>query len=462
MISLILILILIITFLILKRQYQFVFFSIAALFPLTLGGIGSIPSLLVIEWIPLVTFLFLINQLVSVKSTRHQLGTLKFRGIEIFIFALLILITWIIISYINNEILAEKIRTDSSTGIKRTYFNVFNNVLIFFTTIIFFASQYEKISVEKFLKSILYITLLIGFIRLFTFYFHIKFPLFTGFFAYSGLQAEGAQRFAGLDVVAMIGISAQFSLYVYKNKLNFFILLILLIFLFLSGGRTPMVGVVISSIIFSFLFLPKNFIYLIFIVGIFFLIAIIFLPDSFFEAQITRLSTFKQSGFMGMDEWRGMAWNFLLKNFMAYPIFGKGISDYSGFIYTKDPITEIFVRRQLFSGGHGAYFSLLGILGIGGITYFVIMVYGGIILSFKKIKRYATFNQPKTAISIFCFMMLIMEAVYSVTGPNGLSDIQCIFYIVGLICAIRVMENVPEKIQDKSETYLSKIEVNKY
>ena len=59
-------------------------------------------------------------------------------------------------------------------------------------------------------------------------------------------------------------------------------------------------------------------------------------------------------------------------------------------------------------------------------------------------------------------MLLLIAAVWVVTGHNALSDVQYIFYIVGLICAIRVMENSPEKIQNKNEKYSSKIEINNY
>ena len=466
MLSLILIPISIIIFRKLNRNYQFVIFSITALYPLSFGNLGSIPYLFVIEWLTIVVFLSLINQLVPLYSFNKKLKTLKFKGIGIFIFAFSILIIWSIVSYINNEILAQINIIGAETRIKRLYFDMFNNILLFFTTVIFFASQYEKISVEKFLKAILYVTLLIGFVRIYTFLHQIDTPLVAGFFNYNtgGVKNVGgvAQRFAGLDYATMIGIPALFGLYVYKNKLNFFLLIIFLVFLFLSGSRTVMVGFTLSIVIFSFLFLPKNFIYFIVSGCILFLIAVIFLPQTFFEGQVTRLSSFQNAGFLGQDIWRGTAWYLYLKSFIANPIFGKGISDYTGFIYSSFPGTEHFVRQQLFSGGHGAYFSLLGIFGIGGITYFVILVYGGIILSFKKIKQYAAFNQDKTAIAIFCFMLLIISAVYSITGPNGFSDVPHIFYTVGLICAIRVMENSSEKIQDKNENYSSKIEINNY
>ncbi len=89
---------------------------------------------------------------------------------------------------------------------------------------------------------------------------------------------------------------------------------------------------------------------------------------------------------MGQDPWRGMAWYLDFKSFSAHPILGKGITDYIGFIYSTAPGTESFARKQLFAGGHGAYFSLLSTFGIGGILYFIIILWGGVILSFQKNK----------------------------------------------------------------------------
>src|SRR3989337_3734028 len=140
MLSLIIIPISIIIFLKLNRNYQLVIFSIAALYPMSFGNLGSIPDFLVIDWLAIVVFLSLINQLVPLYTVHKKIKTLKFKGIGIFIFALSILIIWVIVSYINNEILAQKIIIGGNTGIRRTYFDIFNSILVFFTTVIFFAS----------------------------------------------------------------------------------------------------------------------------------------------------------------------------------------------------------------------------------------------------------------------------------------------------------------------------------
>ena len=388
MVSLILIPISIVIFLRLNRNYQFIMFTMVALYPFSFGDLRSVPDLFVIEWLTIITFISLINQLVPVYSSSKRLKLVKYRGIEIFVFATIILAVWTMISFVNNEILSTVTVSGEAGGTRRTYFDIFNNILIFYTTIIFFATQYEKLDVEKILTVVLYSSVLIGIVRAAAFYLRMKTPLLSGIFDYNPASeidlGTSAQRLLGLDFVAAIGISAQFALYIYKKKFKLVVLFILLIYLFLSGGRTAMIGVVISISIFSLLFLPKNFVYFIVSGGLLLLIAFAFLPEGFLQSKLTRLSTVEQAGFLGQDIWRGTAWYFFLKNFAAHPIIGKGIGNYSGFIYSTFPGTEGFVRHQMASGGHGSYISLLSTLGLGGILYFLIMILGGIILSLKK------------------------------------------------------------------------------
>jgi hypothetical protein len=446
MISIGIILIFILFFLTQNKHNQFTIFSLAALYPFTFGKIASFPNILVIEWLTIVVVLVLVNDLVSLKTIKKKYSNINFKGIGIFIFALIILIIWIFISYFNNEIFSHAIINNHSSGIRRTYFGILNNILIFFVTVIFFISYNEQISIEKLLKTILTITIIIGIIRAFTFQYDINTPLLAGGFAYNPSKYGSYQRFAGLDVVGLIGVPTVFSLYIYKTKLNIITFIILLIFIFLSGGRATLIGMVISVIIFSLVFFPKNLIYLTIGIAITFIAGILFLPESYFTGQLERFSTLQQSGFMGMDEWRGTAWLFFIKNFQASPIFGKGIGDYVGFIYSSAPDAEEFTRNQLFAGGHGSYLSLLSTLGIGGLFYFIIMLFGGIVLSFKNIRLYKNKNIQFTSLSVFVFMLLLNASITFIVGFNGLTDVQFMFFMVGLICGLRLVEtNYSEK-----------------
>lgn len=444
MISLILVLLGAVVFLRLSKFYQFVVLSMSALLPFSLGNFRSIPDLLIVEWLTIITFVMLLNELISVRSLNKEFEKISFKGAEIYIFALGILVIWSVVGFIRNEIIASVPVTGYNTGSKRIYFDIFNNVLLFFTTIIFVAVHYDEIDFEKFFGIILFLSIIIGFVRIFSYFMGFNVPFLAGTFKYDpeAMSQYGgvAYRFGGMTDVVAIGIPALFSLYALKGKFNFIALLILFLFLFLSGGRTVMIGVILAIVVFSILLLPKNLIYFILGGAALFLVLILFAPQSVLEGQIRRLSTFNSGHFMGQDIMRGMAWLSYYKNFLAHPIFGKGIGGSSIFIYTRYPQVETWLEQAQFSGGHGSYLSLLGLYGIGGLIYFLIMLGGGIILSFKKIRANLERNINYVAIGLFCFMLLMIKSVDFLTSDNGLS-IPIMFYTVGLIVSLTVLEN---------------------
>lgn len=431
----------------LNKFYQFTLLSLAALLPLSFGDFRSIPSFQFIEWLPIVTFLMLMNELIPLNGSRKGNIEIKLKGLGIFIFAIIILIIWTINSFVENEILIQTANVIQKSGTTRIYFSVFNNILLFFTTIIFVSLHFEQIDFEKFFKILLYLSLSLGLLRIMSHFLDFNIPLLSGAFDYGGeygkyskLKYGGtAFRLGGLSEVVIIGIPAIFSDYVFRKKINVFVLLLLLLFLFLSGGRTVMIGVFFSIIIFSFLFFPKNFVNLILGGGLFLIVAAIILPESLLQGQTGRLTTVNSENLMGFDPGRALAWKFYFETFLSNPIWGKGIASYTGFIYASLPKFEGFARHLLFSGGHGSYISLLSILGLGGIAYFLIMLIGGIILSYFRINQNLDAN--KTAVAVFIFMILIIKAFDFFTANNGL-DIPILFYCVGFIASLTVLQNM--------------------
>jgi hypothetical protein len=273
-------------------------------------------------------------------------------------------------------------------------------------------------------------------------------PLLSGEFQYGGeygyyakIKYGGtAYRLGGLTDVVSFGLPALFSYFIYKQKVNIILLLSLFLFLFLSGGRTVMIGSFIAIVIFSFLFFPKNFIYLTISGGLFLIIGFLLLPESVLEGQLGRLTTFNSETSLGVDIGRALSWKTLWQSFLANPIWGKGIGVYQEVFYVGLEKYADFAREISFAGGHGSYLSALGIFGIGGITYFLIMLIGGIILSFRKINQYVDINVDKTAISVFTFLVLIIKSFDLLTAKNGL-DIPILFFVVGLIVSLSVHHN---------------------
>ena len=138
-----------------------------------------------------------------------------------------------------------------------------------------------------------------------------------------------------------------------------------------------------------------------------------------------------------------------LENFDKSPVFGKGISNYEEFIMNPgpNPIGVEFIRQQLTAGGHGAYIGILGTFGLGGITHILIMVFGGIILSFKKLRKYILVNPFFSSISIFAFICLIEKSLYYITANTGTDDIS-LFLLIGLLVSIRTLENSTNSVYD--------------
>ena len=450
MISITLVIISIIIFLKLSKFYQFTILSLTVFLPFTFGDFRSIPSLLFVEWLTVVTFLMLVNELVPLHSIEKRIKIIKFKGIELFIFAILILITWTIVSFINYEILYQPIKNiENKTGTNRLYFNIFNNILLFFTVIIFSVVYHDKLDFERFFKVLYTISIFIGLTAILAYIWEFNIPLIEGTFGYNTaynkvLAAKyggQAYRLGGMAEIVTLGLPALFAHYIIKKKISLFALILLLFFAFMSGGRTLVMGVIFAITFFSFVFLPRNFIYLISALALFVILGAIFLPQSVLIGQFGRLTSLDSGNFMGQDVSRGLAWKFYLENFSKNPIWGKGIIEYQGYIYSSAEGSGEFAKEQLFAGGHGSYLSILSTFGLGGITYFLIIVFGGIYLSFRKIKQHINLDLNKTAIAVFCFMLITIKSVDFITGGNGLSDATILFFTVGLVASLTVLQN---------------------
>lgn len=443
MISIALSLIFLLIFLTSKRNVQFYIFTLVVLFPFTFGNIKSVPNVQIIEWLNPVIFLIIINELVPVNRVRQSQQHISFRGLELFIFAFIVLITWTIISYINNQILIEKFFGGVvKTGISRTYFNIFNNVLLFFNTAVFIKLFYKEIDFEKWLNLLIYISLLIGFLRISAFVMKFDLPFFANLYNYGkGTQIYGglAFRLGGLTEVAGFGIAALLAKHYLVKKINIYYLIIFILFVFFSGGRTFLVGLSLAIFIYSIFFAQRYIVYATLLLMLLVILVVILVPQEVLEGQLARMTAFK-GGIKNQSIERFKVYQLYIRNFINNPIFGKGITPYTGFVESRSKDIIEFVRAQQFSGGHGSYLSILSTFGIGGILYLLIMVLGGIILAYRKVKKYFIDNSILAAISIFSFFLLLIKSIYYITGYNGLKDFS-LFFLVGLVASIRVIEN---------------------
>ena len=448
MISIALSLIFLIIFLTSKRNVQFYLFTLAVLFPFTFGNIKSIPNVQIIEWLNPVVFLIIINELIPIDRVKKNQQRLSFKGLELFVFAIIILFTWGLVSYFNNQVFIEKFFGDiKATGITRIYFNIFNTGLLFFNTIAFLKIHFDEIDLEAWLNVIIYTSLGIGLLRLIAFFLSFNIPFLSGLYNYGDASSHFggvAIRLGGLTEVAGYGIAALLAKHYLVDKLNTILLIIFTLFLFMSGGRTYLVGLSFAVFLYSILFAQKYIVYSTFMILIVVILIVLLVPTEVLEGQINRLTAFK-GGIKGQDMHRFIIYKLYINNFLDNPLFGKGIGPYKGFIPPLKSLQVDFIRRQQFSGGHGSYLSMLSTFGIGGILYLITMIFGGISLAFKKIKAYKDTNPKLTTMLIFAFILLVAKSIYYITSYNGLQDFSLLL-LVGVVASVRAIENEKNQI----------------
>jgi len=439
MLSLALIFILLIIFLTQNRINQFYIFVLSVLFPFTFGHIKSVPHVLIVEWLTVVFFLFNMNDLISLKSVYRNKKIIDFSGTRILIFGLILLIIAAGYSFANNELFATN-TVSGAGGVSRTYFSIINNILIFFTTCIFIYNNYNELDIEKLLKIIVVLSIILGIVRVFTFLYKIDVFFLAGSFNYNPRIGRLPMRLPSLERVSAVGIPAILALRSTKNSFKIFSLLMFTIFIFLNGGRTFFVGIFLTLTLYMLFVLKGKSIYFILLIGLLTITATIALPEELLEKQIERMLSF-EGGFKQQDSQRHITYMYYIQNFLENPILGKGIKEFMEFIPLEDK-ELLFVKRQQHAGGHGSYISLLSTFGIIGLMYFLIFLGYGIILALKKVRYYIRESTEnfETTFALFLFLALVLKCIYSLTSYNGFAD-RSLFLLVGLIAGLRIFEN---------------------
>ncbi len=449
MISLAVILLFLFVFIHLRRETQFYIFSIIVFYPFTFGRLKSIPDLLIMEWLTPFFFLILLNDLFPVNKAVINRIKISYRGVEIFIVALIVLAIWTFQSYLTHEILAE----NTQGGTARFYYKIILNIMLFFTVIFFFIQYYEEFDIEKWLKLLITISVFLGVVRIVTYFLDINIPLLAGTFKYNpgAIRRFGgiAFRIGGLSRVTEVGLGALFALNYLTGKNRLPLIITFFIFVFMSGGRTLMMGFVAAVMAYSLFFFKKNIFYIFVVTGIAIILLLIFAPEKFIEGQLARITAFS-GGLQQQSKERYTAWMLQYRNFLNNPFWGIGVTPYEGFIHVTNPKFLDRIRAMLsLGGGHGSYISILGTFGIGGIFYLLTMTLGGIILAFRKIKLYMEEDAFLSALAIFVLINLIIKSIYYTTAFNGVSDAS-LFLVVGIIASVRVIEN---KIAEEEMLY---------
>ena len=134
-------------------------------------------------------------------------------------------------------------------------------------------------------------------------------------------------------------------------------------------------------------------------------------------------------GFAEQDTFRSVTYDYYIKSFLANPLFGKGIGYSPGIIVGSSRESD-FVYQQLMQGGHGAYLSMLGIWGLGGLGFLISMLGGGIYNSILLIKM-----KQHEQLGVFCFFYLVVLSINFISGGNGYSSME-MWLLCGWVAAL--------------------------
>lgn len=404
------------------------------IFPYPIGPFG--------KWIEIIAPSLCFFFILEILSKKQSLLSKK---ASIFFVAIGVLSLWSVVDYIKHPVLGQ-LTFGAEKGGLRQYYTIFTGITVFLCSFWFF--KYKELNVRKWFFLLLIVSLVLGYLQLIRFFRDLGFlttilDFVGGPFVSIGSPGEAYYRIGGLASMAGLGISTLLSLFHKKRWDIFFIILLIgyLVLVFFGGSRMSALGIVTGIIVYITLINKKYFLpfifFLLICVGIFISAGI--LPDR--TGQIKRFTSVIEVSplsFYGRYYASLYMWEIFKKN----PIFGKGISHLEGieeefFIRHPEAQEEYYrqhIESQLAAGGHGAYFSILSIFGIGGFFWLIVMLFGGMYYAYRIFKRSDKF-QDDAQLALFAFIYLIMLSIFSLTGGEGYNNMK-LWFISGMIAGI--------------------------
>jgi hypothetical protein len=432
----------------LSWKNKFILLSIMVVLPLYFPG-APFRTKNMYEYLGPIFCLFSIIEIIS--SDRPLLS----RKSSLHIAAIAVIALWSLLNYIKIPVSGVAfgiITTEKGIYIEgglRDYFLVFVGITVFLNSYWFF--KYNSLNAEKWFYLLLILVLLLGNIKLFGILEKLSIsniPFLEGFGARTFKAGGEYATVRGLRTLGMIGVPLMLS-FLYKKSLriyHFVILINLVVFSFLAGGRAAFYGVVLAIAIYIMLINRKYllpFIVLCVIsVGIF---GMYFSDIELSEHKYGRVFLI-QGGLEQQDRPRYYAYLYMWEIFKKSPILGKGIN------YRDREIDEKFledhpemkkserehVMGQLGGGGHGAYLSILSNFGIGGVFFFSVILFGSMYYAYKIFKSSASFDND-ARLAIFVLLSLIVQSVRLLVGGSGTDRIEP-WFLAGIIAGIKARD----------------------
>jgi len=414
-----------------KMNYIAVLFLLAIFYPLgiEIGGM--------LLWIELLApLLFGLLVIANILNSRPMLLS----GNRIYYYVILVLIIWAFVSWIRYPIYGSvnDVSSTGEVGIK-SYYRILVGITVFFSSI-WFAAYYLRNEFHIYLKILLFFSLFIGILRLLGFFLGFDIPFMYGVFRYN-LEAVSnfggvTLRLSGLDIAGSCGTFSLLALRQTKHSLktHWFVLLLIIftLFVFLHAGRTS-----------AFCYLLGLFYYAVFIEGIDFkkalsgfaliillVISLQFLPNEIFTGQLNRITAI-QGGVRGQySDRRAYLYEEFFEEFLDHPLFGRGMRPVS--IGRANRNSE-WIEQMLSDGGHGSYYSMLGLFGLGGVFFFAIFLF----LSLWKIHFIlARRAGPNRVIYAFIMLCLVYKILFYYTSGRGYNDYS-LYLLAGMFVGLQ-------------------------
>lgn len=408
---------------------KFILLSAAVFFPFGLYGFGPIAQPMLIELMGPFMCIVLASDILLKKQP------FLLRNSRIFFIAAGVLVLWSLVNFMRNPVSGFIFGSDVRASGIRAYYVIFTGITTFLSACWFF--RYRTLKINKWFTLLLIIAFVLGYLRIYAFFNKITLPFLLGAFNFTIPKGTEFFRIGGISEMAVLGIIILLSLFHKEKwtKLSISALLGFIVLLFFSGGRTAFFATIMIALIY---FVMLNRRYLIPALFLCFVVVATYIPISqgfVSSRQLDRLTSV-EGGFEKQDPYRLKTFELYWNIFVGNPLFGKGI----GYIEAKgsdvkDYNVFVFVNRELAKGGHGAYLSVMGNFGIGGIFFIGVMVFGSIFYAYKILKSKTDYDNDAKLI-LFAFLYLIYLSIIFITGFSGYDSME-LWFLAGMVAGIK-------------------------
>ncbi len=414
------------------------------------------------KWNDLLSLMFCFFMILDLLINKKKIFN---KEIKIYYVAIGIISSWSLIHFVNNPVLGGFFGESVDNSGIRSYFMIVVGIALFFYSFWYFRDRINE--TNRLISFFMILSLVFGYLSLAGYFIGFRIPFLGDVFAFGRDENTKFYRIGGLSEMSLLGVSSVLTLYnQHKWKAKQILLLVsFVVLMFFSGARGGFMGMLLMLLV-----------YVLFINRRYFLptvISIIIVASSYFiflekielPNQIKRLTAIEGEA-VKKERFRSIGYEFLIKQFIGNPIFGKGFGlagtlsrgvmdtishedlalqnkaedrgeiKASGKRRTRTTLTDRDITiLASYRGGHGSYVSIIGIYGSGGIIYFFIMLYGSIYFAFKIYMGRLHFD-IESKLALFAFLYLVSMTLFLVAGGSGY-DIIPLWFLPGMVAALK-------------------------